>query len=1041
MKTSIVRLPSVIGWLFLALVQILPAHAQQMASVPLSDQRMPSDDLEYENRILRTDEAYQLSRQGVDLSTLNPAESAVWSKQKRPVSAASSIALNDGDTVEFSGALLSASGMFRFNIRTEDVTAIVHLDKTLHTMLLRRNLLGLMGYKVPEIKWLKRLKVTFESEEQMKDFLDSQIPRATLGAASRWLVSKDEQALSVVLQDVAITVPDSSDHYNLAMGVPPQTLTSRTLRSLIIPYALLDLGESVNKFEWTVGRVSNNEILLPHFTRGSFATTLADAKWALNILKKISLDEIRQAVESAHYPKEVAKLITEKLAARRNALLQVFSVQATALAVNTKVSEGANLKNGKLDKEDYAGYASRFAHGDPESPFKDVHWYALAKLQSFVLDNVVARANTELSVFNPNEVRTEFFKDQFTRGLNHFVETGEFLAFPVGTWFSPVADFGITASRDVVVGNYLGTDNLVQLADSIGWSIQLGGHLGVENVQIAPTIAIRGTVNLSKTWSHLKPLRNLKQVFQEPYKNVVVPLMKWQLTKELNRLHDLADSSDPTVEWSLKDDESPLSKVIGHINNNLGVGESLLYVERINPLLGGSAQAAAFMGMPVGVKLSGSVDSVDVRRVQIYRKNAKTIQIYDDIGHGRGWSVDVTIENLIPIIRLGWRRQKGDYSVRLHEVDINPEVSENPKLFDKAHAIAQFLQTGSSELLTSLQKPHEVDAEYMDRSTRFAFLFWRHKKLKSNTYFDIRSRDGLNGRYVSFTDERQSGLNWEAFAKDIINYGFQQVAEGVEWAVPVFQNPSQTIGGMGTTTEVRFESRVPEAGRYDERFMRLTDRWEGWSASVNKLKRHMRKANEKFGFTLFDEGTLENADKLKLFDVSVNLNLYEEGLQKLQALSPDTLIRIENAYEVRANLHKTGCEEERIRQRRMSSGQVVESCGTHNSIISTNKQCQDKIKANKPQEEVTKCLMTLFRHLYDDLDYVDVTRLLGKDNVFVHGSINGFRNGDEVLNDTIMSNTNGRIGGRFWNGPFDKIQEMLGIQSGELNGYWLREKL
>lgn len=1033
MKTSFVRIPRFIGWLFLAWLQVLPALAQQMASVPLSEQRMPSDDLVYENRILRTDEAYQLSRQGIDLATLDPSESAVWEKRKRPATSASSIPLNDGDAVEFSGALLSASGMFRFNIRTDEVTAIVHLDKTLHTVLLRRNLLGLMGYKVPEIKWLKNLRVSFDSIEQMNDFLDSQIPRATLGAASRWLVSKDEQALSVVLQDVAVTVPDSSDHYNLAMGVPPQTLTSRTLRSLIIPYALLDLGESANKFEWTVGRVSNNEILLPHFTRGNFATTLADAKWALNILKTLTVAEIRQAVEHAHFPKEVSNVLVEKLAARRNALMQVFSVTAPALAVNTKVA--------KIDKENWPGYASRFAHGDPESPFKDVHYYALAKLQSFVLDNVVARANTELSVFDPNAVRIDYFKDQFQRGLNHFVETGEFLAFPVGTWFSPVADFGITASRDVVVGNYLGTDNLVQLADSIGWSVQLGGHLGIENLQIAPTTAIRGTVNLSKTWSHLKPLRNLKQVFEEPYKNVVVPLMKWQLTKELNRLHELSESEDPTVDWSLKDDNSALSKVIGHINNNLGVGESLLYVERVNPLLGGSASASAFMGMPVGVKLSGSVDSVDVRRVQIYRKNAKTIQIYDDIGHGRGWSIDVTIENLIPIIRLGWRRQKGDYSVRLHEVDINPEVSENPKLFDKAHAIGQFLQTGSSELLENIQKPHVVEAEYVDRSTRFAFLFWRHKKLKSNTYFDIKSRDGLNGRYVSFTDERQSGLNWEAFTKDIINYGFAQVAEGVEWAVPVFQNPAQTIGGMGTTTEVRFESRIPEAGRFDERFIRLTDRWEGWSASVKKLKEHMRKANTKFGFTLFDEGTLNNADKLKLFDVSVSLNLYEEGIKRLSALPVDTLIRIENTYEVRLNLHKRGCEEDRIRDRRMSNGQVIQSCGTHNSIINTNKQCQDKIKGNKPQEEVVKCLMTLFRHLYDDLDYADITRLLGRDNVFVHGSVNGFRSGDEVLNDTIMSNTDGRIGGRFWNGPFDKIQEMLGIQSGELNGYWLREKL
>jgi hypothetical protein len=1016
-------------------------YAQEMGSVPLSDQRMPSDDLVYQDRILRTDEAYQLSRQGVDLSTLNPAESAVWSPARRNFNTDDAISLQDDASVEFAGSLLSANGMFRFNIQDGDTTAIVHLDKTLHTLLLRKNILSLLGYKLPPIKWLKRLKVTFGSKEEMQAVLDSQIPRATLGAASRWVVSKDENDLSVVLQDVAITVPDSSDHYNLAMGVPPQTLTSRTLRALLLPYALVDLGESANKFEWTVGRVSNNEVLLPHFTRGNFATTLADAQWMLRRLKALTKEDIRLAVEGAKFPAEVSALVVEKVSARRNSLLKIFSMHESDLPTTVKISSGTYLKEGKLDREEWPGYASRFAHGDPESPFKDVHLYVFAKLQAFVIDNLVTRANSELSVFNPNEVRLDFFKDQFKRGLDHFVETGEFLTFPVGTWFSPVADFGLTLSRDVVVGNYLGTDNLVQLADSIGWTMDLGGHVGVENIHFAPTVAIRGTVNLSKTWSHLKPLRSLNEVFKEPYKNVVVPLMKWQLTKELNRLHELRDSTDTETDWDIKDDESPLSRIITHINRNLGVGESLLYVERLSPLVGGSAHTPSLMGMPVGVKLMASADVLQVRRVQIYRKDAKTIQIYDDIGHGRGWSIDVTLENLIPIVRLGWRRQKGDYSVRLHEVNINPEVSENPRLFDSAHALGEFLQTGSAELLESIQKPHKVDAEYMDRSMRFAFLFWRHKKLKTQTYFDVTSRDGLNGRYVSFTDERQSGLNWEAFVKDIINYGFQQVSGDVSWAVPVFQNPAQTVAGMGETTSVRFEARVTSPNAFDERFMRLTDRWEGWSASVNKLKQRLRKANTKFGFTLFDENTLNNTSGLKLFDVSVNLNLYEEGIKKLAQINTDALIRLENAYEVRLNLHRRGCEEDRIKRRRMSSGQVVESCGTHNAIFNTQRSCQEKVRENKPLEEITKCHMTLFRNLYEELDFNDVKRLLGQENIFVHGSIDGFRNNDEVLNDTIMSNTNGRIGGRFWNGPFDKIQQMLGIQSGEFNGYWLRERL
>lgn len=1023
------------------MVHIAPLSAQQLASIPLTEQRMPSDDLSHEGRMLRPDEAYRLAREGLDLSRLDPVESALWSSQVLPPSARmDALDIHDGDVTEFTGALLSASGLFRFNIRLGDTNAIVHMDKTLHTMLLRKNILRLMGYKVPAIKWVRRLTVQFDSLDEMNQLLDSQIPRATLGAASRWVESKDEQELTVTFKDIAITVPDSSDHYNLAQGVPPQTLTNRTLRALIIPYALTDLGESANKFEWTVGRKDNNSVLLPHFTRGIFATTADDARWALRRLEYLTKDDLRQAVELAHYPVEVTKLLVEKLASRRNALMQLFSEQANQLDYNVEVSHGEFLKKGKLEKEDWEGYASRFAHGDPESPFKDVHWYALSKLQAFAIDNIVARANQELSLFNPNEVRGEFHQNQFKEGLEHFVETGYLMDFPVGTWFSPVADLNLTASRDVVVGNYLGTDNLVQLADSIGWSIQLGGHLGIENLEFAPTAAVRASTTISKMWSHLKPLRDLKQVFKEPYKNVVVPVLKWQLSKELNRLHELRSSENPQVDWSLEEDDSQLAQIIRHLNDNLGVGESILYTERASPSVMGS-MGTSLMGTPVHLSISGGVDMVDIRRIQIYRKDKSTFQIYDDFGHGQGWSVNVSIERFVPIIRLGYRKQKGSYSIRLHEVDLNPDVKENPRLFDKANALATFLQTGSAELMEEIQKPHVVEAEFLDKSSKFAFLFWRHKKLKSDTIFDIESRDGLTGKYIALSDEKQSGLNWEAFTKDIINYGFSKISANVNWAPPVWQNPAQTIGGMGTTTGVRFEARIKDDTSYDERFMRLTDRWEGWSKKVKKLKKRMNTANEKFGFQLFDTRTLENMDKLKLFDVSVNMNLYEEGVKKLAQIHPNSLIYFEYLYEEKRGIRERGCEEERIRRRRLSDGRVIESCGTLNTVIWQNNKCRDKIEDGKDKKDVTKCLMRLYRDLYEELEYNEIKMLLGADNIFVHGSVNGFRDGDEVLNDSIETNTEGRVGSRFWNGPFDKIQQMLGIQSGELNGYWLREKL
>ena len=1006
---------------FIALLTASPARAQGMASVPLDESRFPSDDLVFEGRTLRSDEAFHLKQQGVDLAQLDPYESAVWGPSKKPHT--DSISIADGDELLFKGALLSASGLFRFNAVKDDLTAIVHLDKTLHTMLLRKNLLRALGYKVPSMKWIPRLRVKFSNAGEMKNFLESQIPRATMGADSRWVVEKNEQTFTITLQDIVITVPSMEDHYNLSQGTPPQNLTNRTLRALLIPYALLDLGESVNKLDWNVGRISDNQVLLPHFTRSAFTTTKEDARWMLERLAKISRDELKTIIDEAHYPSEVAALLLEKLSARRNSLMKIFSVEAPELSFNPD--------HQKLTQLDWPGYGSRFAHGDPESPFKDYHWYAISKLQSIAFDHLLGRINNELSFFDPNAERYKFAVGQFQKGLQHFVKTGEFLSFPVSTWASPVADIGLNASRDVVIGNYMGTDNLVQIADSIGWSVRLGTHIGVENVPFVPTIAVVGTATWTKNWSHLKPLKNLKQAMQEPYKNMVVPLLKWQISKDLERIKALENSTNPD-DLDIKKENSKLAEIMKHLGQNLGVGESLIYSENIGPSAGVHAQAKNFLGSAVNAKGSVTTTSTLIRRIQIFRKDAKTIQVYDDTGHGTGWSVDVSLEKLVPVIRLGWRGQAGNYSLRLHEVNLDSDKQTNPKFFDAAFALSEFMQTGSAELLETLQKPNILKAKFSDRSSKIALLFWRQKILKTHTYFDAEERTGLTGQYVSFTDEKQTGWNWEAFAKDFINLGLKELTAGLEWQNNAFQNPAETLYGMGVTRSSRFEASLDEEGQYDERYMRVSDRWEGWSASVGRVQKKMREVNEKFGVELFNETSIENATALKLYNVSVNLNLYEKGIERLSSIPQDALIALENRLE-----RGMKCSGDSIKVRRLTSGQEVESCGSLSTLMGLSRSCQKQEK----QENIDRCLTKLLRRLYEKLSFSDITKLLGRENIFVNGTVTGFRQGDEILNDPITSNTSGRIDGNFWNGPFETIQRRLGIQAGEFNGYWLRERL
>ena len=55
--------------------------------------------------------------------------------------------------------------------------------------------------------------------------------------------------------------------------------------------------------------------------------------------------------------------------------------------------------------------------------------------------------------------------------------------------------------------------------------------------------------------------------------------------------------------------------------------------------------------------------------------------------------------------------------------------------------------------------------------------------------------------------------------------------------------------------------------------------------------------------------------------------------------------------------------------------------------------------------------------------------------------MDGFRQHSEILNDTIFSNTVGKIGSKEWNGPLDVVRGLLGLSGGEFSGNWLRESL
>lgn len=1027
MKNKIYK---VVCFSFLLACSIFTSVEAGESAVPLQKGlRIASDDLIYKSKVLTSRDADLLAAK-LDLSTLQPKANDIWDDAATILDDQAEIAINDFDVLSYEGALLSNSGLFRFNVIPTNGNKIytVHLDKSLHTMLMRKNLLRLLGYKIPAMKYLKKVTIQFNSKPAMENFIKREIPEATLGAADRWVQTDNVTAnqLSLTLKDVAITEPNEFDFYNVSMGVPTQTINSRSLRALLIPYSLVDLYESVNKFSWIDGKQDNKTVILPHFTGNEFATTVDDAIWMLNRLNKLTRADYQAVVGKAFFPKEIESILVEKLLSRRNSLNRLFNLKTSELTFDNKISVGTVIKEGKVIQKDFPDYASRFAYGDAESPLEQLRFFLYAKIQSNVIDNLVNKLNSEMSVFDLNGPRKNYFEKQFKEGLDHFVETGELLPIKVGAWHAPVLNIQLLLSRDIILGNYLGTDNLVQLADTFGASAEIGLFAGIEGIGYDLTGSVKVATSLVRSYTHLKPVKNLKESLKEPYKNMFVSLMKRSLKEKFFSLSELKeiDEKDTNGDAKKAEQKKKIEELFLEIDKNLDVGESLIITDRLVPSAAVRLNfSQGLIGAGVGV--SGGVTVL--KRIHLYKKSPKMLQIYDDSGFIRNIDLSFSVSSLMTLVRVNAGFDKGHYNVNSYMVNLSTETSENPNLFSNALGVYNVLKSKDFEILDKNNAPVKLDVQFKDRSKTLSLLFWRMKALTGKTYYDIKAKDGVVGTYYSLEKDFLTGLNPESFSKQLLNYYLQK--EEIE-DIQVTddnggKNPGESFFGRSRTQKIRFEATVDEKKKFGQKFLSLSDVKQGWAMGESKIRKFMKKTNEKFQHNLFEPDAVD-FKKIRLFNIGYHMNIYNKGLDRLHTIKIEEITPIERKYKTTTRI----CQDDDQQKRTASCGDLWALKGV---IKKCTKSVNDEVKAD--------CSVKLFEQFMDDMDFTDFTKLLGVDNLYVYGTIDGFREKSEILNDTMFSNTIGKIGSKQWDGPMDVVRELLGLSGGEMSGGWIRNGL
>lgn len=988
--------------------------------IPLNiDARLPADDLVYKGAVLSALEAKKLA--GVDLAHLSPKNNQVYDGENH-LDFRNAIDLSNEEKVSFRGAIRSQTGLLRFNALKDDQSYTIHLSKVAHSLLLRRNFLSRLGYKLPEMKWLSRLVVQFENADDKKIFLNKLIPEGTLGSRERWVV--EEHETDVVLKDVLVTAPKMSDFYNLAFDVPTEAMNARVIRALPLFYALLNLEESINIFSWVTGKIDNRLLVLPTFSKNNFTSAISDIVWGLHRLNKLSKKDIELIVRESHFPVEVERLLSEKLASRINGFNKLLRIkESEELNVDQNISYGEigeeSLLNGKVIKTDFEEYASRFVYGDVETPFDQLIYYMYSKVESSTIDSIVGSLNQYLTRYDANKVRSQFFKDEFQKGLQHFVQTGELIPIGIGSWNTPILNARPIVSRDVVIGSNQGNDNLVQLADTFGFSVTAGYLWGYEGLLNGLGATFSPTATFLRTYTHLKPVRSLKVSIKEPYRNIMVNLIQKKLKNKFISLADLANNTNAD---DIKNKE--INSLLEEINQNLNTGESLILSDSL------PVNASLGLNTVMGVVMAGvsvSANYTLVKRIHIYKKSAQELQIFNDKGNSRGGSADAHLNlPFYSLFKLGGSRSRGDYSMKSYIVNLNANIKENPQLYTNALGIAEVLNNKNFEVLESNVQPVVVDANFKDTSHIFSLLMLKHKGVSGRTVFQVSAKNNIHGRYFLFQDDVVSGFNIESIIKEATNAYLQRdLGYKLNLTDNPNVNPGNTILGSANSNSVRFEAEIEDDGTFSKKFLSISDFKNGWSFSKHSLMKYLDKINDKFHEYLFDKNQI-NFDSLSLYRVGLHLNLYDKGIEMLGHFSLENLSKIEDRYVARAH-----CQ---------IDDQDLHSplCGELPQIKYLLLKCQ----RTSNLENKSVCLSELFQEMYNQFDFDDLKKVIGgEDNFYLYGSIDGFRQGSEVLNDTLYSNSLGKISGKFWNGPLEIVRRATGFTDGEFAAGWMRENL
>ncbi len=979
--------------------------------IPLNPYRSAASDLEFEGQLLSVLAAEELKKNGTDLSELNPQRSDLWRSEGFPAPASEALSPSP---LTFVATKDSRPGNFRFVARDPQTgdESTFFVSKNSSNLLLRAALLQRLGYRVAAARRYASLHLQFANRLEKDAFL-SRLAAGTLGATTRWVVNQEGQ--TVHLQDV-IAVQET-EFYNLAYGSVPASVVQgrRTLNALLIPFGLVDVPESVNLWKWDCGVRLSQYVQISYGESASFNMSLEDAQWILKKIAQLTRQDFLAIVQSADMPASVGALALEKLISRRNSLMNLFGINSPELPFTP---------GGKIEHQDWPGYGARFTYGDIQSPVRSEEIRSLlwGRLQSELMANAMTDLSQRFLVNTDIAAELEKLQhERINKLFESYMETGEIQEQGLGILTVPYVNARIILQRNLLIGRFIGTDFMVNLSDTFGFSVGTGIYGQVTGLPAGIGGGGGAQLFFTRFFSHIRPVQSVKQALKTPYKNLFVPATMMSFAKTISAIQSKDDAYFASVEG-----KDALRLFSSEFSKQIGVGESLVVSDTVGAGVEGNLQGR-FAEVLVA-QASFNARQVVLRRTHIYRASNEQVLVFEDQGQALSLTPGLSLSaHRIPIFQFSLSRQKGSADIVVHELNLQLDLKSNTQLLPNLALLASLLRGEHPELLkerVTVSLRHEMKS----RVFRTGLFIFSSRAQKLDDRLTATHPSGAKKEFFRHDSVQLTGLDYENFLLGAANAAIFKHMGGeyrLESGQPL--DPSTTIGGsarvQGASVEVELQSSTENA------VLTLIEEHRGWKISRKDLDRQIKLINAEVGRVLFPHTFLGSTKAVELYQLALKVGIYQEGQKNLVRISQSDLKKI---------LLKHGTFYFSLPGRTS----VPEHINNVVGILTTQQKELRQSLESGDQVEAARRLCALAAYLKSQVSWAGIVQAVGGEaNLYGQSRLAGYRINDEGTDQGIQSHSFGVIGQKQADGPMRSFMQRYRLPASESQALWLMERI